>query len=895
MDQPAPQKTHPAEGALKAPEPAESADLCPLAQPGSAEPLRMAVSGMTCAACSARVERAVADVEGVANVSVNLLKNAMTVTPAAGADADALRQEIVKAVERAGYGIPGTNPAGENPSAKTADPADADREAARALQADYRRLVTSVALLIPLFLIAMGPMMGLTLPFGLGNPENRLVSALLQLFLAIPILFLERGFFIRGLRALWLRAPNMDSLVAIGSGASLLYGLWVILAMAHALGVGDEAQVAHLAHSLYLEGAAMIVTLVALGKYLEARAKGKTSEAVAALLKLAPPTAVILKDGRETLVNRDDVKAGDVLVLRTGSTVPVDGVILSGTGTFDESAMTGESRPQEKAEGDTVLGATLVTSGHLTARATRVGDETTLAQIIRMVDEATSSKAPVARLADQVSAVFVPFVIGTALLAFAVWLLIGADFETALTHAVAVLVISCPCALGLATPTAVMVATGAGARRGILFKNAAALENLRRTTHVVLDKTGTVTSGKPAVAGLLPKEAGLEAPLLMIAAALERKSEHPLAHAVTTAADDKKMAPLPVDDFRQTPGRGISGRIGAKTYFAGNARWAADCGIAPESLEALHVSDFEALGETVLYVGQAGAVGENGSPGTLLGAIRIADPVKADSKAAVAALKRMGLRVTILTGDEKRTAETVAREVGADHVIAGVLPQEKAQHVDRLQREGERVLMVGDGVNDAPALAAADVGAAIGAGTDVALASADVVLMKSSLADLVAAVELSRAAICNIRQNLFWAFAYNTAGIPVAAGVFAGAGLTLNPMIAAAAMSLSSVSVVSNALRLRRFRPSMESAQPLRQPTTPREKKTMKKTIRIEGMHCGNCTGRVEKALTALPGVESVEVSLEGKSATVVVDIFVTDDILKSTVEGLGFTVTAIE
>lgn len=875
--------------AVAAPESsAQTEAVCPIAATTAAEPetLRMAVSGMTCAACSARVERAVAEVDGVDAVSVNLLKNSMSVTAAPGADTAALRADIVRAVERAGYGVPGANaPAGApgNPAAAI----DADAEAARQLQADYRRLITSVVLLIPLFAIAMGPMVGVTLPFGLGNPENRLVSALLQLFLAVPILLLERGFFIRGFKALWMRAPNMDSLVAIGSGASLLYGLWVILAMAHALGMGDQETVAHLAHSLYLEGAAMIVTLVAVGKYLEARAKGKTSEAVAALLKLAPPTAVVLKDGKETLVNRDDVVAGDVLVLRTGSTVPVDGVILTGTGTFDESAMTGESRPQEKAEGDTVLGATLVTSGHMTARATRVGNETVLAQIIRMVDEATSSKAPVARLADQVSAVFVPFVIGVALLSLAIWLLIGATFEVALTHAVAVLVISCPCALGLATPTAVMVATGAGARRGILFKNAAALENLRNTTHVVLDKTGTVTSGKPAVVGLVPKEAGLESPLLMIAAALESKSEHPLAHAVTTEAAAKAMAPLPVEDFRQTPGRGISARIGAKTYFAGNARWAADCGTNPKDLE---VEAFENRGETVLYVGQAGS---EGAPGTLLGAIRVADPVKPDSKDAIAALKRMGLRVTILTGDEKRTAETVGRDVGADHVIAGVLPQEKAQHVDRLQSEGERVLMVGDGVNDAPALAAADVGAAIGAGTDVALASADVVLMKNSLADLVAAVELSRAAIRNIRQNLFWAFAYNTAGIPVAAGVFAGAGLSLNPMIAAAAMSLSSVSVVSNALRLRRFRPSMGGALP--DTTTPKEKQTMKKTIRIEGMHCGNCTGRVQKALAALPGVESVEVSLEGKCAAVVVDIFVTDEILKSTVEGLGFTVTAIE
>lgn len=852
-------------------------------------PLSMPVSGMSCAACSARVEKAVAELDGVDSVAVNLLKNSMQVVPKTGVDPTALKTEIVMAVERAGYGVPAEN------TTKQSSSASAGQDSAVAEDADLsderRHLIGSAGLLVFLMIFSMGPMMGLPLPFGLAQPENHLVAALLQLFIATPILFLQRRFFLRGFRALCLRAPNMDSLVAIGAGASFLYGLWIILTMAHAAGAGEMTVVARLAHSLYLEGAAMIVTLVALGKYLEAQAKGKTSEAVAALLKLSPPTAVVLRNDVETVVSRDDVKVGDIVVLRTGATVPVDGIVISGAGTLDESAMTGESRPQDKTEGDTVLGATLVTAGHLTMRATRVGDETTLAQIIRMVDEATSSKAPVARLADQVSAVFVPFVIGTSLLTFGVWWILGAGFEMALTFAVSVLVISCPCALGLATPTAVMVATGAGARRGILFKNAAALENLRRITHVVLDKTGTVTSGRPSVVGLVPAEAGLESPLLMIAAALEAKSEHPLAHAVLAAAEEKGMAKLPADDFRQVPGRGISARIGSKTYFAGNARWAAECGAEPK----IDPQTFENQGETVLYVGQAA---DGAASGTLLGLIRVADPVKPDAKAAVTAMKRMGLRVTILTGDEKRTAETVAHRVGADEVIAGVLPQEKAKHIEMLQRSGERVLMVGDGVNDAPALAAADVSAAIGAGTDVAVSCADVVLMKNAPSDLVAALELSRAAMRNIRQNLFWAFAYNAAGIPVAAGVFASAGLMLNPMIAAAAMSLSSVSVVSNALRLRRFRPSMEgldSASSTAKRKQTQEKQIMKKLIRIEGMHCGNCTSRVEKALAALPGVESVSVSLEGKSAEVVVDIFVTDEMLKSTVEGLGFTVTAIK
>lgn len=880
---------------------AAPAAACAAACPASA-PLRFDVGGMSCAACAARVEKVTSGVPGVASATVNLLKNSMTAELAPGADLKSVTEAISAAVRDAGYsaslhdahakaGASGASGAAAQSGAAGEDP----------LAAHWRRLCWSAAFLVVLMYVSMGPMIGLPMPSWLSGEENRLVNALLQFLLALPPVFLNRGFFTRGFKALWLRAPNMDSLIAVGAGAALAYGIWTLLQIARLAGHGDAAGAISLSHNLYFEGAATILTLITMGKYLEARAKGKTTGAIEALLALAPREAVLLRDGCEVSIPRDDVKPGDEVVLRTGATVPVDGVVIEGEGELDESAMTGESRPVAKKKGDALTGATLVASGRFLMRATRVGDDTTLAQIIRLVDEATSSKAPVARLADRVSGVFVPAVILIALATLCVWLALGESFAFAMTNAVAVLVISCPCALGLATPTAIMVGTGQGAKRGILFKTAAALEAMGGVTDAVLDKTGTVTAGKPVVAGVHAANPVFEAPLLITAASLEHPSEHPLAKAIVLAAAQRKLPFQPVTDFRQIPGRGLTAKLGSRLYFAGNVGLAADvrCPI-PEGLAQI-AAGAEKRGETAIWIGEAGSVAKEG---LLLGLLRIADEPKPDSAGAVKALQDMGIRVTMLTGDSPAVAKAVAERCGIDRVIAGVLPQEKASHVAALKAEGRKVLMVGDGVNDAPALAAADVGAAIGAGTDVAIASADIVLMKSSLFDVATAVELSRATMRNIRENLFWAFIYNAVGIPVAAGVFAGEGLVLNPMIAAAAMSLSSFSVVTNALRLRFFKPKHQPDSITAAPASstqsaagaPHKEIIMKeKTIHIEGMHCNHCTSSVEKALSALPGVEVVEVSLDKKAAVVKAEDFVTDDMLRETVKGAGFTATSVD
>lgn len=882
--------------------------VCPGSAPaGTPQKMHFDVTGMSCAACSARVEKVTNALAEVDSAVVNLLKNTMEVTVAPGVDKRAAAEAIVRAVEDAGYGA--TTPdlpafgaheaAGKSSSSFGASSASSASELAA--QEIHRRLVVSLVFLLPLMYVSMGGMMGLPLPDLLAGRQNGFVCAVLQLLLSIPPLLINRIFFTRGFKALWMRAPNMDSLIAVGAGASFVYGLWVILKMAALAGAGRIEEGLALTHSLYFEGAAMIVTLITVGKFLEARAKGKTAGAIEALMALAPKEAVILVNGKEKVVPSEAVKAGDKVVLRTGATIPVDGVVIEGSGTVDESAMTGESVPVPKAAGDTLTGATLVASGHFVMKATKVGDETALAAIIRLVDEATSSKAPVARLADKVSGIFVPVVIAIAVVTLVVWLALGADFEFALTNAIAVLVISCPCALGLATPTAIMVGTGAGAKRGILFKSAAALEALGTVNTAYLDKTGTVTTGKPVVTGIEPATDALEMPLLFAAGALENPSEHPLARAVVDEIKKRKLPVIPVTDFEQLEGRGITAKMGDKTYFAGNARLADELyAPIPDNL-AIKAQRAADAGETPIVVGIAGTgntEGTAGAPGEVLGLIRIADAIKPDSKDAVAALKSLGLEVTMLTGDNERTAREIAARAGIERVVAGVRPDGKAAEIEKAKAAGERVVMVGDGVNDAPALAAATVGAAIGAGTDVAIASADVVLMRSSVFDVAAAIELSRATMRNIKENLFWAFIYNAIGIPIAAGVFASQGLTLNPMIAAAAMSLSSFSVVTNALRLRFFKPKFAPAvtatllggSNTEQSTHKQKEIIMKeKIVMIDGMHCGNCTARVEKALSALPGVASVKADLEKKCATVACEEFVTDEMLVETVNSLGF------
>lgn len=859
--------------------------------------LRFAVTGMSCAACQAWVEKVVSKVDGVDSVAVNLLKNSMEVTShcASPEEKDALTNLIEAAVSEAGYGAERTDGRKASPEKERASrSAEAEAEA-RAIRT---RLTWSIVSLVLLMYVSMGTMMGLPAPDWLRSDASGLMRGILQLLLSLPPLFLNRVFFTRGLKALVMRAPNMDSLIAVGAGAAFLYGAWVLLEAAYYAGLGETDHALHLAHGLYFESAAMIVTLITVGKWLEARAKGKTTDAIVRLAALAPKTAVVLRDGKESTIPAESVQKGDTVILLTGSTIPVDGTVLEGSGTVDESAMTGESIPVEKKTGDTLMGATLVSSGRFVMRAERVGEDTALAQIIRLVDEATSSKAPVARLADRVAGIFVPVVIGIALLTLIVWLLLGESFGFALTSAISVLVISCPCALGLATPTAIMVGTGQGAKRGILFKSASALELLGRVNAAVLDKTGTVTTGKPEVTGIVPTAPGLETPLLITAASLESASEHPLGAAIVRAAKERSLPVQPVDDFHQTAGQGISARIGKRRWFAGNARMTEAFGFTlPGTLEAAAKKAAED-GETPLFIGSEPTADASGA---LLGLIRVADQVKPDSAAAVKALKQLGVAVTMLTGDNPVTAKAIAARTGIENVIAGVLPAGKAEEVEKLKNTGARVLMVGDGVNDAPALAAADVGAAIGAGTDVAIASAGVVLMKSRLSDVVEAIELSRATLRNIRENLFWAFIYNAVGIPIAAGVFASQGLTLSPMLGALAMSLSSFSVVTNALRLRFFRPKLAGSdaallsEPQSAAPAAKEKKMSQKTIHIEGMHCSHCTSAVEKALRALPGIDAVEVSLEKKSAVVEADLFVTDEMLKATVEGAGFKVTGID
>lgn len=839
------------------------------------------ITGMTCAACAARVEKAVRQVAGVKEVSVNLLKNSMT---AAFDETATSTEQLAGAVRRAGYGARAGNAAagrgGGNGSADTVE------EAVRVLRG---RLRISFCFLVPLIYVSMGSMIGLPLPEMLRPAAHPLLPALVQLLLALPVLVVNGAYYRTGFRTLFSGAPNMDSLIAVGSGAAALSGVWAVLAVGAALEQGDMARAQAWGERLYFESAAMILTLITLGKFFETRARGKTSEAVARLVGLAPRTATVVRDGVEARVPVEEVRVGDTLVVKSGESFPVDGEILEGGGFVDESAITGESLPVEKLEGALVTGATIATSGHFRLRAVRVGEDTTLARIVRLVDEATSSKAPVARLADRVSGVFVPVVMGIAVAAACVWLLLGKDVEFALSIAIAVLVISCPCALGLATPTAIMVGTGRGAASGILFKSAEAVESIRGIDAVVLDKTGTVTRGAPETTDICPATGVDEAHLLRVAASLEHLSEHPLGRAVVREAERRSLPLAEVTAFSQTAGQGISGLVDGTLCLAGNARLLEAHEIAlPEEARATAAALAEE-GKTPLFFAAGGR---------LIGIVAVADVVKPDSARAVAALEGLGIQVTMLTGDNAVTAAAVGRQVGIRHVVAQVLPQDKEREIRVLQAQGHRVAMVGDGINDAPALARADVGIAIGAGTDVAIESSSVVLMKNSLMDVVAAVELGRAVMRTIRQNLFWAFFYNIAGIPVAAGaLYDVCGLTLNPMIAAAAMSFSSVSVVANALRLRSFTPRHAVAAavgtaPSHDPQQHRSP-SMRTVIAIDGMHCGHCSASVEKALRAVAGVTDVAVSLEEKNA-VVTHENASADAMKAAVTEAGFTVTGV-
>ena len=853
------------------------------------------VTGMSCAACSSRVEKAVSGQNGVRQVSVNLLKNSMVVEYDESTLSSA---QIVAAVEQAGYGAsPHEKPGAAAPAAQSGKQGglSAAQEAYRGMK---RRLALSLVFTVPLFYLSMGHMMGWPLPECFLGMENAMTFAFTQFLLLIPIVFLNRQYYIGGCKALIQRAPNMDSLIALGSGAAILYGIYAIYRIGIGFGQMDMDTVHAYMMELYFESAGTILTLITMGKTMEARAKGKTSDAITKLMDLAPKTATVERDGTERVIPAAEVQPGEVLIVKAGESVPVDGVVLEGASAVDESALTGESIPVEKQVGDTVIGATINKSGYFKMRATKVGDDTTLSQIVRLVDEATSSKAPIAKLADKVSGVFVPVVITIAVIATAVWLLTGHSVEFSLSIGISVLVISCPCALGLATPTAIMVGTGRGAVNGILIKSAEALETTHSVTTVVLDKTGTITQGKPVVTDVLPFGAERDE-LLAVAASLEKRSEHPLAEAIVSEAEKEQLTLLPVEEFEQIPGQGLRAAVEGRICLAGNRRM----------MEANHVENSELFsrGETLAEDGKTPLFFAR--DGRLLGLIAVADIVKPTSAQAVAELSDMGIEVVMLTGDNERTAEAIRRQVGVDRVVAEVLPQDKEREIRRLQESGKKVAMVGDGINDAPALARADVGIAIGAGTDIAIESADIVLMRSDLLDVSTAVQLSRAVIRNIKQNLFWAFFYNAIGIPIAAGVFYPAfHLKMNPMLGALAMSFSSVFVVSNALRLRWFKAKHAAAHTAPSPSdggaeittnqmTANEEKgetTMEKVINIEGMACMHCVKHVQEALAAVPGVQTANVDLESKTATVSVDGSVSDEALKAAVDGAGYQAVSI-
>ena len=827
------------------------------------------VTGMSCAACSARVEKAVKKVPGVTSCSVSLLTNSM------GVEGTASPAAILSAVQEAGYGASPKNASASKASGASADlDALVDHETPKL----KRRLIASLGFLLVLMYFSMGHMMwGWPLPHWFDG--NHVAMGLVQLLLAGIVMVINQKFFINGFKGLIHGAPNMDTLVALGSMASFVWSTYALFAMTRAQVDGSDELVMHYMMEFYFESAAMILTLITVGKMLEARSKGKTTDALKSLMKLAPKTAALVRDGAEVTVAIADVQKGDVFVVRPGENIPVDGVVLEGTSAVNESALTGESIPVDKAVGDKVSAATTNQSGFLRCEATRVGEDTTLAQIIKMVSDAAATKAPIAKIADTVSGFFVPAVISIAVVTTIVWLLLGHELGYALARGISVLVISCPCALGLATPVAIMVGNGLGAKNGILFKTAASLEAAGRTQIVALDKTGTITEGAPRVTDLLPAEGVTEAELLTLAAALESRSEHPLAKAVLADAEAKAITPPEVTDFAALPGNGLAAKLDGMDIYAGNAAFIQTRLTLPAAL-AQQAEKLASEGKTPLFFGGAGR---------LLGVIAVADTIKEDSPEAIRQLQNMGIRVVMLTGDNQRTADAIGRQAGVDEVIAGVLPDGKEAVIRQLQASG-KVAMVGDGINDAPALTRADTGIAIGAGTDVAIDAADVVLMNSKLSDVPAAIRLSRATLRNIHENLFWAFIYNIIGIPLAAGLFIPFGLTLNPMFGAAAMSLSSFCVVSNALRLNLFdlhstrhdhKTASPAAAPVQSaaennkksdaeaPEVKTEDHTMKKTLKVEGMMCGHCEARVKKALEALPEVDEAVVSHEAGTAIV--------------------------
>ncbi len=887
---------------------------------------RYHISGMTCSACSSHVEKSVSKLAGITEVSVNLLTETMDVEYQ---EQTLDTNQIVNAVVQAGYGAAlMTNEKSEIVKGKqTATRAAEDRAnlKAQAKEEDRAmkwRLGISVVFLLPLMYVAMYHMyhewFGLPIPAFVSNTlhgnENAMNFALTQFLLLLPILYMNRKFFAVGFKTLWRLSPNMDSLIALGASAAIGYGIFAMYRISYGLGHGNMALVKQYSHDLYFESAGMILTLITVGKYLESRSKKKTSEAITKLMDLSPKMALLLTEEGELEVPTESLQAGDIFLVKPGSAVPVDGIVLEGTSSIDEAAITGESVPVEKQAGDKVVSATINKAGFLKCRAERVGEDTTLSQIIRLVEEASASKAPIAKLADKVAGIFVPVVIGIAFLTLVVWLLMGAGAEFAISSAIAVLVISCPCALGLATPVAIMVGTGVGASHGILIKSGEALQQAKEIDTVVLDKTGTITAGKLKVMQICISVSDVsKTQFLQIASALEKKSEHPLAEAVVEYALAEKVAIPEVQKFKAVFGRGVEGILADTRYFVGNQAYMTENGIAVDATQIKQIAEMADEGMTPLLVAEKKR---------LLGIIGVADELKESSIRAIEAWHDMGVRVIMLTGDNQRTAEAVRRKLSLEEVVAEVLPSDKEQKISELKRAGHKVAMIGDGINDAPALAAADVGMAIGAGTDVAMESADIVLMKSDLQDAVTAMKLSRSVIRNIKQNLFWAFFYNTIGIPLAAGLWYPAfGLKLNPMYGAAAMSLSSIFVVGNALRLRGFRSGFqtkadsaihdkndsEEATPIcivdsaeniiskEKTVTEERSQNMTKVMIIEGMMCGHCTGRVQKALEALEGVSKVTMSLENKTATLELSEEVSGEVLTATITEAGYEVREIK
>ena len=834
------------------------------------------VTGMSCAACSARVEKAVGKVEGVTSCSVSLLTNSM------GVEGTAKKEDIIKAVEEAGYGASVKGASLEEKSQGQVGNSPEDALADRETPILKRRLFTSLGFLTILMYVSMGHMMwGWPLPDIL--ERNPVAVGLLQLLLTVIVMVINQKFFINGYKSLFHGAPNMDTLVALGSSAAFVYSTYALFAMTDALVLGNHAGMHTYMHEFYFESSAMILTLITVGKMLEARSKGKTTDALKGLMKLAPKTATVLRDGEEQIVPMEQVMIGDLFVVRPGEQIPVDGIVVEGSSAVNESALTGESIPVDKETGSTVSAATLNQSGFLTCKATRVGQDTTLSQIIKMVSDAAATKAPIAKIADKVSGVFVPVVITIAVLATIGWLLAGQSFGYALARGISVLVISCPCALGLATPVAIMVGNGVGAKNGIMFKTAVSLEEAGKVQIVALDKTGTITKGEPQVTDILPAQGITEEQLLVYAGSLEKKSEHPLAKAILSYVEEKHCASMELGEFEALPGNGLTGRIEDGILYGGNEKFISAKVELPEEIKKQGAS-FAEQGKTPLFFAR---------DGQFLGMIVVADVIKEDSPQAIRELQNMGIRVVMLTGDNEKTAKAIGAQAGVDEVIAGVLPEGKEKVIRELKCQG-KTAMVGDGINDAPALTQADMGIAIGAGTDVAIDAADIVLMKNSLLDVPAAIRLSRATLRNIHQNLFWAFFYNSVGIPLAAGVFIPVfGWELNPMFGAAAMSLSSFCVVTNALRLNLVQ--VYNAGKDKKRIVKKEKKSMEKTMHIEGMMCGHCEARVKKCLEALPEVITAVVSHEAGTAVVTLSKEIANDVLKKTVEDQDYTVTSIQ